>query len=227
MLHNTCKKNNNSISKKKTQKNPTTSKTQPTKTKACRAPRRYCLGAMLGVRWLGWWTGRCRHQRDLGYQHLGEDIGGKGNADGWKAGKVGGGDGEWGIFFLEKKKLNQVSWWFIWCIQKKTKPVEYVLFVQFFFWISWFKLESGAQAWRTRCACCCFFFGGLKLYTLDFLGKTWGDSCGSCWGWVVSFEDFPSHPRQAVEKVFGPDNFFGSQSLKNSFSTKRKHAFSG
>ena len=36
-----------------------------------------------------------------------------------------------------------------------------------------------------------------------------------------------SHPRQPMEKVFGPDNLFGSQSLKNSFSTKRKHAFSG
>ena len=188
---------------------------------------------MLGVRWLGWWTGRHRHQRDLGYQHLGEGSwGGRGELWWMKgAGNVGdGGDGEWGnegFFFLRTKvKLNQVSWWFYMMYPEKMPVKDWTLFVHFFFGISWFKLESGAQAWRTRCAYC-FFFGGLKLYTLDFLGKTRGDSCGSCWGWVVSFEDFPSHPRQAVEKVFGPDNLFGSQSLKNSFSTKRKHAFSG
>ena len=78
------------------------------------------------------------------------------------------------FFFRKRVKLNQVSWWFYMMYPEKNKASWICsICALFFFWISWFKLESGAQAWRTRCAYCCCF-GGLKLYTLDFFGEDLG-----------------------------------------------------
>lgn len=129
---------------------------------------------MLGVRWLGWWTGRRRHQRDLGYQHLGEDIGGEGEVWWMKgAGKVGGGMGNEGMrvtWFFEKIKLNQVSWWFYMMYPEKMPVKDWTLFVHFFF------LNIMIQAWiwgtsmkdKMRIL---FFFWRVKTLYLGFFGE--------------------------------------------------------
>ena len=114
---------------------------------------------------------------------------GEGEADGWKVGKVGG-DGEWGIFFSRKKEVKRRIMMILYDVSRKMPVKDWTLFVHFFFEYHDSSLNLGHKHEGQDAHTVVFFFWGLKLYTLDYLGKTRGDSCGSCWGWVVSFEDF-------------------------------------
>ena len=94
---------------------------------------------------------------------------GEGEADGWKVGKVGG-DGEWGIFFLEKKKLNDVSWWFYMMYPEKCQLRIGPYLCTFF-------LNIMIQAWiwgtsmKDKMRILLFFFLRVKTLYLGLFGQ--------------------------------------------------------